>query len=114
MYDINEADAAIQFAIHKGYPAQWFIPLYHTALSTREEAVPVLDALKQRNIHSFLLVTSDITLPGRGVSTSAWSVSAAAGRICGRSPRATSSSPPTPGGTIAKPGRPCSWSGPKP
>ena len=59
MYDINEADAAIQFAIHKGYPAQWFIPLYHTALSTREEAVPVLDALKQRNIHSFLLVTSD-------------------------------------------------------
>ena len=59
MYDINEADAAIQFAIRKGYPAEWFIPLYHTGLSTREEAVAVLDALKQRNIHSFLLVTSD-------------------------------------------------------
>src|ERR1039457_2804481 len=110
MYDINEADAAIQFAIHKGYPAQWFIPLYHTALSTREEAVPVLDALKQRNIHSFLLVTSDYhTARARRIY-----LSVAAGRICGRSPRATSSSPPTPGGTIAKPGRPCSWSGPKP
>ena len=59
MYDINEADAAIQFAIRKGYPAEWFIPLYHTGLSTREEAGYVLDALKQRNIGSFLLVTSD-------------------------------------------------------
>ena len=58
-YGVNEADAAIQFAIGKGYPAEWFIPLRHTALSTREEAVAVLDALKQRNIHSFLLVTSN-------------------------------------------------------
>ena len=58
-YGVNEADAAIQFAIGKGYPAEWFIPLRHTALSTREEAGVVLDALKQRNIHSFLLVTSD-------------------------------------------------------
>ena len=59
MYDINEADAAIQFAIRKGYPAEWFIPLYHPGLSTLEEAGYVLDALKQRNIGSFLLVTSD-------------------------------------------------------
>ena len=59
MYDINEADAAIRFAIRRGYPAEWFIPLYHPGLSTREEAGYVLDALKQRNIHSFLLVTSD-------------------------------------------------------
>ena len=58
-YGVNEADAAIQFAIGKGYPAEWFIPLRHTALSTREEAGVVLDALKQRNIHSFLLVTSN-------------------------------------------------------
>ena len=59
MYDINEADAAIRFAIRRGYPAEWFIPLYHPGLSTREEAGYVLDALKQRNIGSFLLVTSD-------------------------------------------------------
>jgi uncharacterized SAM-binding protein YcdF (DUF218 family) len=58
MYDINEADAAIQFAVRRGYPAGWFIPLRHPGLSTREEAGYVLDTLKQRNIHSFLLVTS--------------------------------------------------------
>jgi len=58
-YGVNEADAAIQFAVGKGFPAEWFIPLHHTALSTRDEAVVVLDALKQRNIHSFLLVTSN-------------------------------------------------------
>ena len=57
-YEVNEADAAIHFAIGKGYPAEWFIPLRHTALSTREEATAVLDGLKQRNIHSALLVTS--------------------------------------------------------
>jgi uncharacterized SAM-binding protein YcdF (DUF218 family) len=57
-YGLNQADAAIQFATGEGYPAEWFIPLHHTALSTREEAGAVLDALKQRNIHSFLLVTS--------------------------------------------------------
>ncbi len=58
-YGVNEADAAIHFAIVRGYPAQWFIPVYHTALSTREEATAILDALKQRNIHSALLVTSN-------------------------------------------------------
>jgi uncharacterized SAM-binding protein YcdF (DUF218 family) len=58
-YGVNEADAAIQFAVAKGYPAEWFIPLRHTALSTRDEALVVLDALKQRNIHNFLLVTSN-------------------------------------------------------
>lgn len=58
-YGVNEADAAIQFAVAKGYPAEWFIPLRHTALSTREEAGVVLDALRQRNIHRFLLVTSN-------------------------------------------------------
>ena len=58
-YGINEAAAAIRFAIGKGYPAECFIPLYHTGLSTRDEAVAVLDALKQRKVHSVLLVTSD-------------------------------------------------------
>ena len=58
-YEVNEADAAIRFAIDKGYPAEWFIPVYHTALSTRDEATAVLDALQQRHIQSALLVTSD-------------------------------------------------------
>ena len=58
-YGYNEADAAIHFATGKGYPAEWFIPLRHTGLSTREEAVAVLDELKQLKIGSFLLVTSN-------------------------------------------------------
>jgi uncharacterized SAM-binding protein YcdF (DUF218 family) len=57
-YGINEADAAIRWATAKGYPAEWFIPLRHTALSTREEAVAVLDLLRERKANSFLLVTS--------------------------------------------------------
>jgi uncharacterized SAM-binding protein YcdF (DUF218 family) len=58
-YGINEADAAIQFAVSKGYPRQWFIPLYHHALSTREESCVLLAELRRRNLRSFLLVTSD-------------------------------------------------------
>ena len=34
-------------------------PLPNDALSTREEAAVVLDELRRRNVHSFLLVTSD-------------------------------------------------------
>jgi uncharacterized SAM-binding protein YcdF (DUF218 family) len=58
-YDIHECDVAIQFAVRKGYPVEWFIALPHQGLSTREEAVFVLDELQRRDIHSFLLVTSD-------------------------------------------------------
>jgi uncharacterized SAM-binding protein YcdF (DUF218 family) len=58
-YGCNEADAAIRFAVAKGYPAEWFIPLHHNGLSTLEESDAVLDDLKQRKIVSFLLVTSN-------------------------------------------------------
>ena len=57
-YGYNEADMAIHFAVSKGYPAEWFIPVRHNGLSTREESDAILDELKQRNIGSFLLVTS--------------------------------------------------------
>ena len=43
----------------QGYPAEWFLPLPNSALSTREEAVVVLDELQRRDVGSFLLVTSD-------------------------------------------------------
>ena len=59
MYNINEADAAIDWAVSKGYPRDWFIPLRHNALSTRTEATVIFDELKRRNAHSFLLVTSN-------------------------------------------------------
>ena len=36
-YGVNEADAAIQFAVSKGYSAEWFISLHHTALNHRLE-----------------------------------------------------------------------------
>jgi uncharacterized SAM-binding protein YcdF (DUF218 family) len=58
-YDTSESDAAIQFAVRKGYPAAWFIPAAHNELNTRDEARVLLEDLRRRNIHSFLLVTSN-------------------------------------------------------
>jgi uncharacterized SAM-binding protein YcdF (DUF218 family) len=58
-FDAHECDAAILFAIHKGYPAEWFVALPHSALSTSEEALVVLEELRRLKLHSYLLVTSD-------------------------------------------------------
>ena len=57
-YGINEADAAIQYGVSKGYPAAWFVPLRHQGLSTKEEAEAVFDWLQSHQVRSFLLVTS--------------------------------------------------------
>ena len=58
-YGIHESDLAIGFAVRKGYPAAWFIPLPNETHSTREEATAILQELRRRGIHSFLLVTSN-------------------------------------------------------
>jgi uncharacterized SAM-binding protein YcdF (DUF218 family) len=58
-YGLHECDLAIPFAVRHGYPAQWFIPLPHNGLSTREEAQVVIAELRRRQVHTFLLVTSD-------------------------------------------------------
>ncbi|MBZ5626003.1 MAG: YdcF family protein [Acidobacteriia bacterium] len=58
-YDVHECDLAIAFAVRKGYPAGWFIALPNPTLSTRQEAWFILQELRRRAIHSFLLVTSD-------------------------------------------------------
>jgi uncharacterized SAM-binding protein YcdF (DUF218 family) len=58
-YDVYECDVAIAFAVHKGYPAAWFIRFPNLTRSTREEASAILQDLRRRGIHSFLLVTSD-------------------------------------------------------
>ena len=58
-YGLNEADAAIQFAVSHGYPKEWFFPLRHNALSTHDEAVVVIEEVCRRGARSFLLVTSD-------------------------------------------------------
>jgi uncharacterized SAM-binding protein YcdF (DUF218 family) len=59
MYGVNESDMAVQFIVREGYPPQWFVSFPDPSHSTREEAWYVLRELRRRNIHSFLLVTSD-------------------------------------------------------
>jgi uncharacterized SAM-binding protein YcdF (DUF218 family) len=59
IYGFNESELAIQFAVRKGYPAAWFIPLPHQALSTKDETTAILAELERRRIHNFLLVTSN-------------------------------------------------------
>ena len=58
-YGQHECDFAIPYIVRQGYPAQWFIPLPHSALSTRDEASVVLFELRRRRARSFLLITSN-------------------------------------------------------
>jgi uncharacterized SAM-binding protein YcdF (DUF218 family) len=58
-YGLHESDYAIAYAVRQGFPAQWFIALPSSALSTREEARVVLAELRRRNVRSFLLVSSN-------------------------------------------------------
>jgi uncharacterized SAM-binding protein YcdF (DUF218 family) len=59
VYGHNESDLAVQFIEHEGYPAQSFIPFPDPSHSTKEESAYVLRELQRRNVHNFLLVTSD-------------------------------------------------------
>ena len=58
-YGLHECDFEIAYAVRQGFPAQWFIPLPNSALSTREEAQVVLAELRRRNVRSFHLISSD-------------------------------------------------------
>jgi uncharacterized SAM-binding protein YcdF (DUF218 family) len=58
-YGHNECDLAIDFAVHQGYPASFFIPFPLNARSTQEEAWDILPELRRRHLHHMLLVTSD-------------------------------------------------------
>jgi uncharacterized SAM-binding protein YcdF (DUF218 family) len=59
LFGYYECDAAISFAVEKGYPQAWFIRAPHEALNTRDEAAVVLLDLRRLGVHRFLLVTSD-------------------------------------------------------
>ena len=59
IYGLPERDLAVAFAVHHGYPEEWFTKVPGHALSTREEAFEVLGELRRRNAASYLLVTSD-------------------------------------------------------
>jgi uncharacterized SAM-binding protein YcdF (DUF218 family) len=58
-YGQHECELAIAFAVRKGYPEKWFIPFPDDALSTHDEAAVILPALRQRNVHRLLLITSN-------------------------------------------------------
>ena len=58
-YGEHECDAAIRFAVGRGYPLEYFIGAPNDSLSTRDEARAILAELRRRGFRSFLLVTSD-------------------------------------------------------
>ena len=53
MYGVHENDLAIPYMVQLGYPAKLFVPIPHTAHSTREEAVVLIRELERRKIQSF-------------------------------------------------------------
>ncbi len=58
-YGLHEDELAIAWAIKRGYPASWFIPLPMKATSTREEAAIVVPRLRHDGVRSLLVVTND-------------------------------------------------------
>jgi uncharacterized SAM-binding protein YcdF (DUF218 family) len=58
-YGVNESEAAIAWAVKQGDPAVWFVAVPHEATSTRTEAQALLGYVRQHDIHSILLVTSN-------------------------------------------------------
>ncbi|MEK7409493.1 MAG: YdcF family protein [Acidobacteriota bacterium] len=59
LYGLYESDLAIPFAVKKGYPREWFVPLANQARSTEEEARDIVAELRRRGLRRFLVVTSD-------------------------------------------------------
>lgn len=59
MYGRPESELAIPFAVERGYPAEWFVPIANHARNTVEEAQAIYSELQRRHIRSFLLITSD-------------------------------------------------------
>ena len=58
-YGHHESEPAIAFAVAHGCPAEWFVPLEHTGLSTAEEARQLYPELRRRALRRVLLVTSN-------------------------------------------------------
>jgi uncharacterized SAM-binding protein YcdF (DUF218 family) len=59
MYDLYESDLAIPFALRRGYPAAWFVPVTHGAHSTEEEGQVLFPVLKKLQAHTVIVVTSN-------------------------------------------------------
>ena len=58
-YGVQESDMAVDFAVRKGYPQNFFVKAPHSATSTRQEAQVLIPELRRLGAHSILLVTSD-------------------------------------------------------
>lgn len=58
-YGHVESDLAIEFAVRRGYPADWFISFPLKATSTATEARDVVRELDRRHVGRFLIVTSN-------------------------------------------------------
>ena len=58
-YGMPESELAVNFAVKKGYPADYFVQFPHCELSTQAEAQVIIPELRRLGVHSFLLVTSD-------------------------------------------------------
>ncbi len=59
LYDLHECDLAIPFAVRRGFPAEWFVPVPHEAHSTDEEALLFVPVLARFGAHRVIVVTSD-------------------------------------------------------
>ena len=58
-YGFSECDLAIPFAVKRGFPESYFVPLPHAGSSTRDEARIILPELRRRGVARLLVVTSD-------------------------------------------------------
>jgi len=57
-YGVPETTLEIDFAVRRGYPRDYFIPLQSRSLSTKEEAPYIASRLRSLGVHKVLLVTS--------------------------------------------------------
>jgi uncharacterized SAM-binding protein YcdF (DUF218 family) len=57
-YGVPQTSLEIDFAVRRGYPREYFVPLQHQALNTRDEARVIVAQLRTLGVHSYLLVTS--------------------------------------------------------
>lgn len=58
-FDTSEGELAINWAVNRGAPREWFVLVSHDADSTQEECIVLEAECRRRGIKKLLLVTSD-------------------------------------------------------
>jgi uncharacterized SAM-binding protein YcdF (DUF218 family) len=59
IYGHNEAELAIGFAVARGCPAEWFLPILTDSNSTMEEARDLAQVIQTQPVKRLLVVTTD-------------------------------------------------------